>query len=205
MQAKPGWDQLLVAARAGDKLSLERLWSEARQWIHEYSARHLGEDLNAKMDASDIVQQSMLEAQVVLDQFRGSTFAEFHAWLITVIRRNIADAGRRYRQSQCRSIHAEENHKNIHDSYIAADDPSPSARMVSKEADAVLAAAIEALPSRYQVVLELRHRDELEFSEIGDRLQISSAAARQLWVRAIETVRSRLSRANEFTIYSAAT
>jgi RNA polymerase sigma-70 factor (ECF subfamily) len=55
---------------------------------------HLDRRLLGKLDASDVVQQTLLEAHQGLAQFRGRTVGEQAAWLRQILARNLANAVR---------------------------------------------------------------------------------------------------------------
>lgn len=62
--------------------------------------------LRVKEDASDIVQQSLLEAHRDLPAFRGQTDAELYGWLKTILARNLLNVARHY-HTQGRDIDLE--------------------------------------------------------------------------------------------------
>jgi RNA polymerase sigma-70 factor (ECF subfamily) len=63
--------------------------------------------------------------------------------------------------------------------------------MRTEEARAV-ESALAALSPRHRLVLRLRHFEHLSFEQIGHRVDLSTAAARQLWARAIKNLRREL-------------
>jgi RNA polymerase sigma-70 factor (ECF subfamily) len=74
------------------KPSLERF----RQYLSLLARAQLGAQYRGKLDSSDIVQQTLLDAHEKLDQFAGSTTAELAAWLRQILARNLADVFRAY-------------------------------------------------------------------------------------------------------------
>src|SRR5512145_1158992 len=65
-----------------------------RGYLSVLARSQIGADLRARVDASDIVQQTLLEAHQAWDQFAGQTFEERAAWLRRILANNIANARR---------------------------------------------------------------------------------------------------------------
>ncbi|NLM40796.1 MAG: FliA/WhiG family RNA polymerase sigma factor [Firmicutes bacterium] len=69
----------------------------------------------------------------------------------------------------------------------------PDQQILEKESVEELAAAIEALSEREQLVLALYYHEDLTLKEIGHVLQVSESRVSQIHTKAIMTLRSRLS------------
>src|SRR5436190_10235308 len=65
-----------------------------RSYLYLLARSHIGPRHRARLDPSDIVQQSLLDAHQKQDQFRGATNAERMAWLKQILTNNLADAVR---------------------------------------------------------------------------------------------------------------
>lgn len=77
-----------------------RALEKARHYLHFLARVHLDPRLAGKLDPSDIVQQTLLEAHAKEDQFRGSGETEWLAWLKQILAHNLADAFRAFRQGK---------------------------------------------------------------------------------------------------------
>src|SRR5262245_2890348 len=83
---------LVEQALAGDRDAIGRLLDEHRAWLRLIAQREIGGKLAARLDASDLVQQSCLSALRNFPQFQGRTAGEFAAWLLAIHRRQVYDA-----------------------------------------------------------------------------------------------------------------
>ena len=105
-----------------------------REYLRLLARVHIGEHLQAKLDPSDIVQDTLLEAYRKRAQFRGHTDAELAGWLRQLLACTLADAvralGRAKRDvTRERSLEAsiEQSSARI-EAWLAADQSSPSQR-----------------------------------------------------------------------------
>src|SRR5204862_8309955 len=94
--ADPDPEELLSAARTGDGLALGRLLEGYRRYLTLLARLEIDRRLQGKLDPSDLVQETFLEAHRDFAQVRGSGKAEFLAWLRQVLVRNLANQVRRY-------------------------------------------------------------------------------------------------------------
>ena len=149
--------------------------------------------MQSKIDPSDVVQDSFLDAHRDFHNFRGTTEAELTQWLRRILASNIADQLRRYRYSQKRDVQLERDLVSDLDRSsaqlsavaIVSDDTSPSVRAANREEAAKVAEALEQLPPDYRDVLLLRHLKGLSFPEVADRMGRSVGSVQKLWMRAL--------------------
>jgi RNA polymerase sigma-70 factor (ECF subfamily) len=157
----------------------------------------LGPQLQSKGGASDLVQQSVLDALRDFERFEGTSEADLLHWLRRLLLNNLADFTRRYRDTDKRRAEREVPIEAGDSSCepgagLAADWTSPSgAAMAQEQADAVRR-ALEQLPDDHRRVLLLRYQDGLQFEEIGRALGLTANAARKLLLRAVQRVRREL-------------
>ena len=179
----------LSEARAGSPQALGEALEACRGYLLLIARHDLGADLQAKASASDLVQQTFLEAHRDFARFHGASAAELRAWLRRLLLNNLASFARDYRTTAKRAVGREVALPQGNPSASAglaegADSPSAMA-MAQEEADA-LRRVLERLTEDYRLALLLRHLEELPFEEIGRRLNCSANAARKLWARAVE-------------------
>ena len=94
----------LAAARDGSRDALGQALEACRNYLLLIADRELGADLRPKGGASDLVQETFIEAQRDFDRFGGATEAEWLAWLRQLLKHRLANFRRRYRQARLAGI-----------------------------------------------------------------------------------------------------
>lgn len=188
-----GW---LNLARNGDVDARNQLFESCRSFIAVIARLQLHRRLQSKVDPSDLVQQSMLDAHCGFEAFQGVTSEEWLAWLKQIVRHNAIDADKHYRMAERRSLQKETPIDNLtlshHPGSPVDRGPSPSQFLLSAEQELRVATAIERLPVDYRSVVMLRNIERLSFDEVAGRLGRTRGACQMLWMRAIEQLRREM-------------
>ncbi len=155
-------------------------------WMH--AKVQIDESLQGKQAASDLVQETFLDAQRCLQDFRGNTQGELHAWLKAILANNIRDVWRQYAVSQKRQVSLEMPFASAVQIAIKnrIESESPSAQFQKNEKIAAVQRVLNELPEHYATVIRLRHWEVLSFETIAHRMNKSPEAVRQLWYRALQ-------------------
>jgi RNA polymerase sigma-70 factor (ECF subfamily) len=157
----------------------------------------LDEDLRAKGGASDLVQETFLEAQRDFGSFQGTSEQELLAWLRLLLLHNVANFTRRYRSTEKRRVDREvaldrAESPGGQGAGLASATPSPSREAIVHEQTEKLQQALERLPEDYRSVILWRNQERRSFGEIGLLMGRSAEAARRLWSRAVERLQREL-------------
>lgn len=186
--------ELLRAAREGSDSALGELLEQCRPYLLLIAQNELEPDLRTKAGASDLVQESFLEAHRDIGRFEGQSIDDLQAWLRQILRHNLADFARQYRGTAARRLSQE---RALDDSGglmqgLLGLEPSPSEQAAANEQEQALAGAMQQLPEEYRQTLLLRYQEQYSFAQIGDAMGRSEEAARKLWFRAVERLREEL-------------
>jgi RNA polymerase sigma-70 factor (ECF subfamily) len=169
-----------------------------REYLRLIARMRLDPQLQAKLDASDVVQQTLLEAYQARSQFRGRTDEEFAAWLRQILARNLSNALRDFGRTKRdvnreRSLEAAIDDSSARlDAWLATEQSSPSQRADRNEQVLRLAEALAVIPSDQRTALELRHLQGRPLKEIARSKNRSPAAIAGLLHRGLEALRERL-------------
>ena len=192
-------EALLARARGGDQEALGRLLEEYREYLRVLARSRVGRDLQVRLDPSDLVQETLLEAHRDFRQFLGETEAELTVWLRRIFVRNLTDQ-LKHHHSQKRNFQREqplaELVEQAHDA-LASPLSTPSAHAARREQAVLLAAALAQLPDDYREVVTMRHLEDRSFEEVAAAMGRTSGAVRMLWMRALERLGALLEDRNE--------
>lgn len=198
-------EALIARAREGDREALGSLLDRHRGTLQRLARQGLDPALGRRLDASDLVQQTFLEASQSFTRFRGAGEAELAAWLLRILECNLASTARDHLVRRKRAVRRE---TSLDESRagglpwrdrLAAQQSSPSLRALRLEQAALFLAALEQLPADQRAAVRLRHLEGLPLVEIAARLGRSSEAAAGLLKRGLHTLRQRLCDPQEAT------
>jgi RNA polymerase sigma-70 factor (ECF subfamily) len=197
MTADP--EHLLLEARAGDGATLGRLLELYRRYLALLARVQIGQRLQGKVDASDLVQETFLEAHRHFPRFQGASEAQFVHWLRQILAAKLADLLRRYLGTQGRDVRLEreieaafDRSSVLLDRGLVAPQPSPSQQAARREQAVLLADALGELPDDYREVIVLRHLEGLTFPQVAERMGRSLDSVEKLWLRALGKLRQLL-------------
>jgi len=172
--------------------------NQYRGYLRALAQIELGHRLQGKVDPSDIVQQSLLEAHQDLAALKGKTEAELVAWLRTILTRNLLNVARDF-TAQKRDIRRERSlAQRVEDSsvrldkFLASDQTSPSQRVIRGEQAERLAAALAALPEDQRAAVILKHFHDWSIADIAEHLDRTTLAVGGLLKRGLKKLREAL-------------
>jgi RNA polymerase sigma-70 factor (ECF subfamily) len=174
--------------------SLERY----RNYLSLLARAQLPQRVQSKLAPSDVVQQALLKAHEKRTQFRGTSEAEWTAWLRQILATTLAEAVRGFGRQQ-RDVDLERSlEAAVADSsarlehWLAADQSSPSERVIHQEDLLRLAEAIAKLPDDQRTALELRHVQGQSLVEISRQMNRTEASVAGLLRRGLKELREHL-------------
>jgi RNA polymerase sigma-70 factor, ECF subfamily len=200
----PSVTQLIEQARGGDVACRDRLFELCRSYLGFVARSQVETSLQAKVDASDLVQETMFEAFRDFDRFQGRTEQEWLAWLKRILAHNAADFIRHYRGTAKRQARREVRLRTPGESTMAYGAPEPAAPCQTPSQEFLLidtelrvSDALAKLPPDYQEVIVLRNLQRLAFNEVAERMERSRPAVQMLWMRAIKKLQEAMGEEEE--------
>lgn len=174
------------------------------EWITRYepylkmlARTHLRASYRAKVGASDMVQQAMLQAIGAIDQFRGTSESELRAWLRQILVRQICHLDRDMHREK-RDIRRERSMEQKLaqssmrlEGLLAADQTTPSQVAIVGENVTALAAAVDRLPEGQRQAIELHYLEGLKLAEVAEAMGKTTGAVAGLLHRGMKQLRAQ--------------
>lgn len=189
-------DEWIKRAKSGDRSALSSAMEAYRDYLLLAATAEIEGWMRCKVGASDIVQQTLLEAYAGFDGFQGQNARQFFAWLVRIMRNHLVDVKRMYfahKRRTSREISLDSlDQRRVDWINRFRDDTSPSEDCRRRSLQQTVARVMETLDEDERQVIVLRHQESLRFREIGLRMNRSPDAARMLWCRAVVKLERRL-------------
>ncbi len=195
------FEELIQRTRAGDPAAENELLEKCRAYISLIARAQIEGWMRTKFDASDLVQQTLLEAHQGLSRFEGETEAEWLGWLRGILNHNTLDFARRYQGAAKRDVKREfsidragqqSGASEARQWELPGQSETPSRILLDREQEIQVAEAVSRLPADYQEVIMLRNLQRLSFKEVAARMQRSPGAVQMLWLRALNQLQELL-------------
>jgi RNA polymerase sigma-70 factor (ECF subfamily) len=196
---------VLIRAKSGDESAKGELLNRFRPYLNVIAQRLLDERLQGRMDFSDVVQTTYLEATRDFDSFRGDTVESLLAWLRNILRNNVATAHQQHLAAQKRSARKETMLRVASESggssmgmadILPSESSTPSQRLMRDEAAVVLATCMSQIPETQRDAIRMRYLDGMSLKEISDRLGKSEMAVAGLLKRGLRALREQMNTLN---------
>lgn len=193
--------ELLGRVREGDESAVGRLLQRHREALRRMVEMRLDQQIRQRVDASDIVQDAMIEANRRLQTYLDNPVMPFHLWLRQIATDRLIDAHRRHRVSKKRSVDLEQapvvaanlDHSTIRfEAYLPDGEMTPAAAAVHRELQRRFEAAIEEMDAQDQEIIVMRNFEKLSNQEVAHALELTEPAASMRYLRAMRRLRKIL-------------
>ncbi len=194
-------EQLLDGIREGKDGAADRLLERHRDPLRRMIELRMDQKIKQRVDASDIVQEVMIEANRRLQKYLENPIMPFHLWIRQMARDRIIDAHRRHRGSEKRSVDREKamvapgamDRSTIELAAQLCDaEMTPAEAATMKELQQRFQNAIEELDENDREIVIMRHVEQLTNQDVASALGLSEPAASMRYLRAIRKLRTLL-------------
>ena len=188
---------LIIAARAGDAEALGTLLERHRDQLRHIARKNLDFSIQGRIDPSDVIQQTFLEAEQGFHTFRGEAGPQFFAWIRKILENNAANTVRFHLQSRKRSVRRERStaggsSQNNGWDLILDKGSSPSHRAIRGEDKKRMLQSLEQLPAGQRVAIFKRYIEQQSVIDIAKEMGRTRLAVAGLLKRGLRQLQSQM-------------
>jgi RNA polymerase sigma-70 factor (ECF subfamily) len=193
--------RLLERARAGDQAAVNELFTRHRARLRRMVELRLDRRLQARIDASDVIQEAYVEVVRRLDEYLRDPAYPLFLWLRLIVGERLLKVHRHHLGTQMRDAGLE---VSIYRGPLpAASSAALAAQLLGKHTSPTQAAvraermlrlqeALNTLDPMDREVLSLRHFEEMTLAETALALEIQESAAAKRYIRALKRLKAVL-------------
>ena len=198
-------DLLLDKASMGDAQAVEQLFAQHRDRLRRMIKLRLDDQLSARLDTSDVIQETLLLAHRQLPRYLADRPIPFYPWLRRICWGRLLDLRDAHLTAKKRSVHREDQRAmplsdksavQLVDRLLARE-VSPSRMMIQAELRQRVFEALDQIRDSEREVLELRFLEDMSLSDTAATLGISEGAVSMRQLRALLQIRQVLRACDE--------
>jgi len=194
--------ELLRLAAEGDQESLGALFERHGARLRRMVGLRLDARLHARISASDVIQETYLDASARLADYLRAPAMPFYLWLRFLAGQKLVTLHRKHLGAQMRAAGREvslyrgqlpEASSAALAAQLLGHDTRPSEAAIRAELKIRLQEALNSMDPLDREVLALRHFEQLSWAETAQTMEISEGAASKRYVRALKRFKAILS------------
>lgn len=181
--------ELMKQAQSGDEAALGTILDHHREQLKRLADKELGEKFSARVDASDVVQQTFLSVCRNLENFSGESPQEFMAWIYQIHKHNLQDVVRQHAVAEKQNLNKEQK-LNEDEASDHKEHSTPSQKAMRLEDNDRLSELMARLPTDQSEALRLRYLEGKTLLEISNHFDRSTQSVASLLKRGLENLRA---------------
>lgn len=192
-------DEILARAARGDPSARAQLLEQHRDRLKRMVALRLDRRVLKRVDPSDIIQETLIQANHKLDEYLRQQPIPFYPWLRQLAWDQLVTAYRRHVVAHRRSTIREDFVPDLSDESVAelatflCDlSEEPLRKLLRAEAQGRLRDALSQLAEQDREILVLRYLEQLSTADTAAILKLGLSAVKMRHLRAIERLRELL-------------
>jgi len=187
-------DALIRDAAGGSAAATQKLLTRFGSRLRRMVAVHLDHRISARVDPSDVIQETLAEAFQRLPEYLDAPPISFYPWLRQIAWQRLVKLHRRHIETNRRSVSREvrgslplpDESAVALANRLAASGTEPGQRLVREEIRDRVRKALDRLRPQDRTLLAMRYLEHMPLKEIAEVLQVTPAAAKMRHARALE-------------------